>query len=115
MSELRYSDFLESDELGRDTQYLSDLHSLPCCICEAFGLTQTSITEAHHVICGRYGNERTPDRMAIPLCQCHHQGLRFDRDKSKLAIHQGKETWAAEYGPDYEYISATQDKIERMA
>lgn len=114
MTQLRYSDFLEEDELGKDPQYLSDLHRLPCCVCDAFGLTQTSPTEAHHVICGRYGNHKTPDRMAIPLCQCHHQGLRFDRDASKLAIHQGKQSWAAKYGPDYEYIAATQDRMEQL-
>lgn len=115
MTVLRYSDYLEEDELGRDPQYLSDLHQLSCCVCDAFGLTQTSPTEAHHVICGRFGNLRTPDRMAIPLCMCHHQGLRFDRDKSKLAIHNSKEEWVAEYGPDYDYITATQDRMERVA
>lgn len=114
MTELRYSDFLEDDELGKDPQYLSDLHKLPCCVCDACGLTQTSPTEAHHVICERFSNQKTPDRMAIPLCMDHHQGLRGDRDKSKLAIHQGKESWVAEYGPDYDYIAVTQDKMETM-
>lgn len=94
-----------------DREYLHAIHQLPCCVCEAFGFVQASPTEAHHTICGRYGNKRTPDRQAIPLCMCHHQGLRHDRDRSKLAIHQGKESWVKAYGPDTDYIAATQDKI----
>ena len=30
MSELRYSDFLEADELGKDPQYLRYVRNLPC-------------------------------------------------------------------------------------
>ena len=97
--------------MSKDPAYLAIIHELPCVICEAFGFRQTSITEAHHTICGRFSGRKTPDRQAIPLCQCHHQGLRFDRDKEKLAIHNGKESWVAAYGEDVEYISATQDKI----
>jgi len=98
-----------------DLAYLGLVRSLPCCICEAFGMTQTSPTEAHHPICERHSSERTPDREAIPLCMCHHQGLRFDRDRSKLAIHQVKESWAFEYGSDRDWIAATQDKIAALA
>lgn len=94
-----------------DRDYIAAIHNEPCCICEAFGFVQTSPTDAHHTICGRYGHLRTPDKQAIPLCKCHHQGLRFDRDKSKLAIHQGKESWVEAYGPDTDYIAATQDRI----
>lgn len=111
---LRYSDYVEDDQLGKDAGYLVALHYLSCCVCDAFGLIQTSPTDAHHVICGRFGERKTPDRMAIPLCKCHHQGLRGDRDKSKLAIHKGKESWVAAYGPDYDYIAQTQDRVERL-
>ena len=95
----------------RDPEYLAALHGLPCVICEAFGMVQTSPTEAHHTICGRFSGRKTPDRQAIALCKCHHQGLRHDRDRTKLAIHRGKESWCAEYGPDTDYIAITQDKI----
>ena len=104
-----------SPEGRNDLAYLGLVRSLPCCICEAFGMTQTSPTEAHHPICERHSSERAPDHEAIPLCMCHHQGLRFDRDRSKLAIHQGKESWALEYGSDREWIAATQDKIASLA
>lgn len=96
----------------KDPAYLAAVRTLPCVICVAFGFVQTSPTEAHHPICGRYGNHKAPDRHAIPLCMCHHQGLRHDRDRTKLAIHQGKETWVEAYGPDTDYIAATQDRIE---
>ena len=93
-----------------DAEYLSAIHGLQCCVCEAFGETQTSPTQAHHTICGRYGHRRTPDKQAIPLCEGHHQGL---WDTSKLAIHKAKKTWVAKYGPDTDYIAATQDKLLR--
>ncbi len=94
-----------------DAPYMGKVRCLPCCICEAFGMAQTSHTEAHHPIHGRFSNEKAPDGAAIPLCMCHHQGLRFDRDRSKLAIHQGKETWDAEYGRDYEHVLPTRIAI----
>jgi hypothetical protein len=76
----------------KDPKHLQAVRGLPCCICEAFGQTQTSETTAHHTICGRYSGAKTPDREAI---------------------HSGKESWEAEYGPDTDYIAATLDKIER--
>ncbi|MFG6573173.1 hypothetical protein ACGYLO_16390 [Sulfitobacter sp. 1A13353] len=103
-----------SPEGREDAEYLRKVRALPCCICTNFGMIQTSPTDAHHTKSGRHGKERTPDRQAIPLCKCHHQGLRFDRDKSKHAFHQGQATWEALYGPDTDYIAATQDAIERM-
>lgn len=96
---------------AKDPAYLGKVRALPCCVCVAFGLFQTSITEAHHTIFKRFGTLKTPDRQAIPLCQCHHQGLRFDRDKTKLAIHRSHDAWVAAYGPDTDYIAATQDAI----
>jgi len=75
---------------------------------------QTSKTDAHHCKSGRYGSLKESDRCTIPLCQDHHQGLRFDRDKTKLAYHQGQETWEAAYGPDHDYIAATLDAVEAM-
>ena len=95
----------------KDPAYLTQVRGLPCCICEAFGFEQTSRTTAHHTICGRFSQSKTPDFEAIPLCDCHHQGMRYDRDRAKLAIHRGKESWEAAYGADTDYIDATFNKI----
>lgn len=89
-------------------KYLEQVRALPCCICQAFGEMQLSPSTAHHPICGRYGNRRTADEMAIPLCDGHHQG---DFDKSKLAIHRDRAEWVEKYGPDTDYIAVTQDAI----
>ncbi len=91
-----------------DPAYLVAVRRRRCCVCEKFGLVQTSPTEAHHPICGRYSTQKAPDRDALPLCCDHHQGLRFDRDRTKLAIHQGKASWVEAYGPDTDYIEPTQ-------
>ncbi|MBM1556701.1 DUF968 domain-containing protein [Sulfitobacter mediterraneus] len=102
----------KAEKPAKDRDYLRKVRALPCCICSNFGMMQTSPTDAHHTKSGRYGNEKTPDRQAIPLCKCHHQGLRFDRDKTKVAFHQAQETWEGLYGPDTDYIAATQDAVE---
>lgn len=102
---------LKPEPLISDPAYLAAVHELPCCICINFGMQQFSKTQAHHTKSGRYSNARTPDRQAIPLCKCHHQGLQFDRDKSKVAYHQGQREWERLYGPDTDYIAATQDAI----
>lgn len=97
-----------------DGVFLTYVRQLPCCICEAYGLLQTSQTTAHHPIHGRYSQAKAHDCNAIPLCDCHHQGLRHDRDRTKLAIHNGKESWAKEYGFDHEWTEATQDKVKEL-
>lgn len=91
-----------------DPAYLSEVRQLPCCICDAFGETQQSPTQAHHVTHGRFGARKTPDRMAIPLCEGHHQGL---RDTSKTALHREHEKWKFLYGEDHEWTAATQDRL----
>lgn len=93
---------------------MQKVHLLRCCICENFGMLQTSPTNAHHPKSGRYGNLREDDNLCIPLCECHHQGLRFDRDKTKVAYHQDQTKWERLHGPDTDYIAATQDAIERL-
>ena len=94
---------------GKNPVYLAAIHTLPCCICQAFGEVQTTPTEAHHTFCGRYSMAKTPDMQAIPLCDGHHQG-KFEA--GKLAIHQSKAAWVEKYGPDTDYIAATQDALE---
>ena len=92
----------------KDPDYIHRIHNLPCCVCVAFGFEQTSRTEAHHTICGRYSQRKTPDRQAIPLCDGHHQAK---YDKTKLAIHNGKKSWVDVFGLDTDYIAATQDEL----
>lgn len=98
-----------SDEGQRDADHLARVRSLPCIICAEWGTRQTTPTEAHHVICGRYGTRKVPDRMTLPLCREHH---RESDDPRKLAIHQGKATWAATYGPDYDWLPRVLDMLE---
>lgn len=99
---------LKPEKSRRDPDYLERVRQLPCCICEAFGFTQTSPTQAHHVICGRGGFRKSPDRMSIPLCDGHHLG---DFDVSKIAIHRDRALWVDWYGEDTEYVAITQDKL----
>ena len=100
-----------SPEGQDDAAYISALHNLPCVICEVFGEIQQSRTTVHHWFSGRCSAVRTPNREALPFCDGHHQAR---WDKTKLAIHDGKETWAEKYGNDHEYIEVTQDRMERM-
>jgi len=93
------------------TSYLDKVRSLPCCICQAYGMKQLSPTQAHHTIHGRYSSRRTQDSEAIPLCEGHHQGL---MDTSKIAIHRGKRTWAEAYGLDTDWIEPTQKIIKDL-
>ena len=97
-----------SPEGKANAAYLAAVRGLPCCICDGFGFVQTSDTQAHHVIHGRGGNEKTADTRAIPLCEGHHQG---DRDTSKIALHREPDMWKDAYGLDTEYTAATQDVL----
>ena len=84
----------------KDPKFLQMLREKDCCICTAFNLPQMSPTQAHHVIHDRFSRSKTADRMAIQLCEGHHQGL---WDNSKIAIHQSPKEWRDLYGPDYSY------------
>jgi len=92
------------------SEYLAKVRSLPCCICDAFGMQQRSPTAAHHVFHDRFSQTKAADRDTIPLCEGHHQGL---WDQSKVAIHKEKKRWRALYGADHQYIEVTQDKVAR--
>lgn len=99
---------LKEPKAKPDLDYLARVRGLPCCICEAFGFVQTSKTTAHHVIHDRFSERKTPDLMAIPLCDGHHQGT-FDH--SKLALHRHPQLWRDMFGADYEWTAPTQDKL----
>jgi hypothetical protein len=96
---------------GKEPDYLAALHMLPGCICQAFGEVQSSLTQAHHTIHGRYSTRKTPDRQAIPTCEGHHLGL---RDTSKIALHSQPDAWKAAYGLDTDYIAGTQEIIDNL-
>lgn len=91
-----------------DPDRLNAIRRLPCCICEEWGMTQHSPTQAHHCIHGRYGTRRTPDSMAIPLCEGHHQGL---RDSTKIALHREPDEWKSRYGADTDWISWAEKRL----
>lgn len=92
-----------------DPARLAAVAALPCCICNEWRLEQRSPTTVHHCIMGRGGNRRAPDCMTIPLCDGHHQG-RFDA--SKIAIHRQPKAWREAFGPDTDWISWTETRIE---
>ena len=83
--------------------YLAAVRELPCCICHHFGFPQVGRSHAHHTICGRFGQRKTPDVMAIPLCHHHHQGAD--------GIHSRKAWWVETFGPDTDFIAGTQDQL----
>lgn len=100
--------YQKTGKAEKNRGYLERVRGLPCCICEAWGFSQTSPTAAHHPICERHGNEKAPDHEAIPLCEGHHQG---DFDTSKIAIHRDRKAWVEWFGSDREYIAGTKDKL----
>ncbi len=98
---------LKADKAPADPAYLARVHELPCCVCEAFGERQTTPTEAHHPIHGRFSQRKTPDRMAVPLCRAHHR----TGEGGKTALHNEPTKWKRLYGQDHDYTAATQDKL----
>ncbi|MEM6465602.1 MAG: Ref family recombination enhancement nuclease [Pseudomonadota bacterium] len=104
-----------SEEGKAGSTHMGKVKQLPCCICENFGMVQNSPTEVHHCKSGRFGNLREHDRCTIPLCHSHHNKLRpYTGDEGKLGYHNGQATWEAEYGPDYDYIAGTLDRVDEM-
>lgn len=95
---------------SKDPARLARIRDLPCCICHEWWLPQYSPTQAHHCIMGRHGQRKTPDSMAIPLCEGHHLG---QLDTSKVALHQDPDLWRKTYGLDTDWISWTDERIGR--
>lgn len=88
-----------SDEGKAATAYLQAVKGLHCAVCGA-----PPPSDAHHVICDRFGARKSSDWDAIPLCKKHHQD-------GPEAIHNGKASWVALHGPDWGYIDQTQTAI----
>ena len=72
--------------------HLARVKALPCVICHKPGPS-----DAHHVICDRYGTSKAGDFETIPLCKsCHQHG--------PMAIHNDKRGWVKRNGPDHAYL-----------
>lgn len=100
-----------SEEGQKGLSHMAFVHMLPCVACELDGVRQTSPTELHHPKHDRFSQEKEDDQNGIPLCMCHHQGLRFDRDRSKVAIHKEPNLWREKYGPDHGFIKQTRQAV----
>jgi hypothetical protein len=100
--------YQKQDKHSDDPKHIARVRAMNCCICEEYGLPQLSATQAHHCIHGRYSTRRTPDRMAIPICEGHHQG---DFDTSKVALHREPAKWKRLYGPDTNWISWVEARL----
>lgn len=94
---------------GADPKRLAAVAAMPCVICWEWQLVQNSPTQVHHCIHGRYSQRRAPDSMTIPLCEGHHQGL---WDISKIALHKEPSEWRRLYGPDTDWISWTEQRLD---
>ena len=83
--------------------YMARVKQLPCVICNA-----PPPSDAHHVICGRYGFARASDFDVIPLCKsCHQVGL--------MAIHNNKRAWIERNGPDYDYLPIVSKMLDQAS
>jgi hypothetical protein len=77
--------------------YLRNVRALRCVICHR------TPCEAHHPIYRRFSQARVPDEMAIPLCwSCHRE------------LHADKAAWFERYGPDTDFVAATQDALAHL-
>ena len=85
-------DKLSPAEIREGKAWMHRVKQLPCAVCHKPGPS-----DAHHVIHGRYGMRKAPDKATIPLCKAHHQD-------GPEAIHNGKATWMEKHGPDYSYL-----------
>lgn len=99
----------KSQRPADDHTHLKLVRGLPCVICHEWAMVQLSPTSAHHCIHGRFSARKTPDCMAIPLCEGHHQGL---RDISKIALHNEPSKWKRLYGQDTDWISWVEDRLK---
>ena len=97
---------LKQPRAAKNRAYLTAVSAMPCWICWEYDLPQTYPTHAHHTICGRFSQHKTPDEQAIPLCWLHHQGPE--------GIHTDKTAWVAKYGPDTDFIARTQDALRHL-
>ena len=92
----------------KDRKRLAAVAEMPCVICHEFWEPQSSPTQVHHCIHGRYSTKRAPDCMTIPLCEGHHQG---NFDTSKTALHREPKSWREKYGDDTQWLSWVEERL----
>lgn len=89
-----------SKEGQKAIEHMARVKMLPCVICGA-----APPSDAHHVICDRYGTAKSSDYETIPLCKRHHQD-------GPDAIHNGKASWVEKYGPDHAYLDMVKAQLD---
>lgn len=57
-----------------DQKRLHWIHEMPCICCQHRGVSQPSMTSAHHLVDNGYRRLSGGDQATIPLCLWHHQG-----------------------------------------
>lgn len=97
-----------SEEGKAGLAHMARVRSLPCIICQEWGMRQTTPTETHHVIHGRYGTRKAPDTHTIPLCAEHH---RESADPAKVALHAEPSKWKRLHGADHEWLAKIHDML----
>lgn len=92
-----------SSKEGQDgLEHMRRVKMLPCVICKRPGPS-----DAHHIICDRYGSAKASDFETIPLCKsCHQDGPE--------AIHNGKASWVKRHGPDHSYLPLVDQWLRAM-
>ena len=96
----------------KNRAHMGKVAAMPCVICHEWGMPQMSPTEVHHCKSGRYGRNRLPDIMVIPLCHSHHHKLRpYPGDEDKIGFHNAQATWESEYGEDHEWLSWVEARL----
>lgn len=58
----------------KDPKRMADIHNLPCVVCFAKGIPQTTKTIAHHKI-GMGLGKKASDLLTAALCENHHTGV----------------------------------------
>lgn len=95
-----------------EREHVGMVKRMKCIVCMHLGLTQTSITEAHHIernpITGepRKAGERKPDGYAtIPLCQkTHHY--------NSVHVGMARSIFEALYGNEMDLLEETKGLLE---
>lgn len=86
----------------RSKEHMHRVKQLPCVIC-----LKPGPSDAHHVICDRYGTTKASDLDVIPLCKEHHQ-------VGPEAIHNGKRSWVEKHGPDHGYLDTVKEWLREL-